>query len=418
MKAVKPFEEVVVEGKKLTALPALVDPHVHFRTPGDPHKEDWKTASFAALYGGVTTVFDMPNNKPSCTTVERLREKKKLIDAQLRAVNIPLRYGLYLGADPKHLAEISKAKDDAVGIKVFMGGSTGDLLVDAQGDLEEVFKRAADIDMVVAVHAEDEALLQEGKRLFAGRTDVAAHSEMRTPHLAAVAVERAINLSAKFGTKLYLLHLSTEEELKLVRAGKKAGLKIFAETTPHHLFLTTDDYVKWGTLVQMNPPLRAATHQKVLWEALIDGTIDTIGTDHAPHTLEEKNAPYGRAPSGIPGIDLLLPLLLNAVHEKRLTLQKMMELLHRNAMKLFNLPENEDYVLVDLGLQKEVNKEDIKTKCGWSPYIGKVLTGWPLYTSIDGKLFSHKRVQEKRQVKVHHKKLPATPFVTDLRDGG
>lgn len=388
----KPFTEVEIEGRKLLALPALCDPHVHFRAPGGSHKEDWKTASFAAIWGGVTTVCDMPNNSPSCTTIERLRAKKQLIDAELRSTGLPLRYGLYLGADAQHLSEISKAKGEACGIKVFMGGSTGDLLVDSQEALEEIFKRAADIDMVVAVHAEDETLLQRRMKEFQGG-DVTSHSIIRSPHVAAVAVERAIALSAKYGTRLYLLHLSTQGELDLVRKAKREGVPVFAETTPHHLFLTTEDYATLGTFVQMNPPLREPAEQKALWEALVDGTIDTIGTDHAPHTRAEKEQPYGKAPSGIPGIDLYLPLLLNAVHEKRLTLQRLVELVHTNPLKLFGFPATDDVVLVDLALKKRVVSSDIKTKCGWSPYEGRELVGWPLYTFIGGQCITHKRVE-------------------------
>ena len=391
-------QEIIIEGSHLTALPALVDPHVHFRTPGDAHKEDWKTAGFAAIYGGVTFVCDMPNNRPSITTIERLREKKKLIDAELKAVGIPLKYGLYLGADRDHLSEISKAKGEAVGIKVFMGGSTGDLLLDRDEDLDEVFKRAAEIDLLVAVHAEDEILLQKRKKEFANASDVAFHSIIRNEEVAKIAVEKAIRLSLKYGTRLYLLHLSTKEEIELVRWGKKAGAKIFAETTPHHLFLSTEDYPKYGTLIQMNPPIRDLHHRQALWEALVDGTLDTIGTDHAPHTLSEKKEPYGKAPSGIPGIDTLLPLLLNAVHEKRLTLQRLVELTRTNAMKMFEIPPNDDLVLVDFNLKKPIMEEDVKTKCGWSPYQGWEITGWPLYTLLNGQCFSHKRAWERQQL--------------------
>ncbi len=390
-------EEIEVDGSSWTALPALVDPHVHFRAPGDAHKEDWKTASIAAVYGGVTTVCDMPNNRPSCTTIERLVEKKQLIDAQLRAVGIPLHYGLYLGADAAHLAEISKAKGLACGIKVFMGGSTGDLLLDQQKDLEEVFKRASDIDMLVAVHAEDEEMLQQRKKEFGSHTDVSMHSTIRNVELACKAVERAINCALKYNTRLYLLHLSTKEEMDLVRKGKKAGAKIFAETTPHHLFLSTDDYATLGTLIQMNPPIRDKKNHPFLWEAISDGTIDTIGTDHAPHTLEEKKQPYGKAPSGIPGIDTVLPLLLNASSENKLSLKRLVELTRLNALKMFDFQDNNDLVLVDLSMEKTVTKEDLKTKCGWSPYLGRKLKGWPVATVIDGKWINHKRVQEKQR---------------------
>lgn len=379
----------------LTVLPALVDPHVHFRVPGGEHKEDWKTASIAALQSGVTYVLDMPNNNPSCNTVESLIAKKQIINAQLKAVGIDLSYGLYLGADRHHLGEISKAKGVACGIKVFMGCSTGDLLIERDEDLEEVFKRAADAEMIVAVHAEDECLLNQRKKEFAGVLDPSIHSVIRSKECAAIAVQKAINAAKKYGTTLYLLHLSTKEEMDLVRAAKKSGVKVFAETTPHHLFLSIDDYSKHGTFIQMNPPLRTKEDQVALWQAINDGTLDTIGTDHAPHTKEEKMQPYGKAPSGIPGIDTYLALLLNAVNEGKLTLQKLTELTRYNPMKIFNLPENNDVVLVDLNFEKELEIKDIKTKCGFSPYVGRKLKGWPFYTVLNGKLFNLRNFEGK-----------------------
>lgn len=377
-----------IDGSHLTAIPALIDPHVHFRAPGNAHKEDWKTASRAALQSGVTHVFDMPNNHPSCVTIERLIAKKRLIDAQLEEADIPLSYGLYLGADTNHLDEISKAQGVVAGVKVFMGGSTGDLLLDSQKDLLEVCRRAKESDLIVAVHAEDEKMLQARAKQYADATDFSIHSVIRSPEVAKVAVARAIEAAAKYDTTLYLLHLSSKAELELVRTAKRNHIKVVAEATPHHLFLTTHDYAKWGACVQMNPPLRSLEDQEALWEAVQDGTIDTIGTDHAPHTLAEKQLPFGKAPSGIPGIDTYLSLLLNAVHEKKLTLARVVELTRLNGMRLFKLPENEDLVLVDLNLKRPLELQDIKTKCGWSPYIGKLLQGYPIYTIMKGRLFN------------------------------
>lgn len=385
------------DAKGLTVLPALIDPHVHFRTPGGEHKEDWKTAGIAALQSGVTHVLDMPNNNPSCNTIESLLAKKQIINSQLRVVGIDLSYGLYLGADRHHLSEISKAKGVACGIKVFMGCSTGDLLIERDEDLHEVFKRAADSELIVAVHAEDECLLNHRKKEFSGILDPSIHSVIRSRKCALIAVEKAIAAAKKYGTTLYLLHLSTKEEMDLVREAKKSNIKVFAETTPHHLFLSSDDYAKHGTFVQMNPPLRTKEDQEALWKAINDGTLDTIGTDHAPHTKEEKLQPYGKAPSGIPGVDTYLTLLLNAVNEKKLTLQKLSELTRYNVMKIFNLPENDDVVLVDLTFEKELEEKDIKTKCGFSPYVGRKLKGWPFYTILNGKLFSLRNFEEKRK---------------------
>jgi dihydroorotase len=393
-------EEIFIDGSGLTILPALIDPHVHFRVPGGEHKEDWKSAAQAAVQSGVTTVFEMPNNVPPCVTLERLEEKKRLIDAQLASVNIPLRYRLYLGADQNHLEEISRLNDEnneAAGIKVFMGCSTGGLVVDSDDALEEVFNRAAERNRIVAVHAEDEKTLERNRKKYAGSLNPAVHSEIRSAECALIATEKAIELSAKYQTPLYLLHMSTKEELELVRQAKKNQIPVFAEVTTHHLFFTVDDYETFGTLVQMNPPLRRYDDQEALWEGIRDGTIDTIGTDHAPHTLEEKMKPYGQAPSGIPGIETLLPLMLDAVSKNKLSLSRLIELSRTNIEKIFKVPPNEDWVLVDLSLEKKILAENLKSKCGWSPYCGRKLRGWPIYTILNGRLFRGSAYKDLRE---------------------
>lgn len=381
------LHEQEIDGSHLTVLPALIDPHVHFRVPGAEHKEDWKSGALAAVRSGVTTVLDMPNNNPPCTTLERLHEKKRLIDAQLKAVDIPLRYGLYFGADKEHLDQIALAKAECPALKIFMGCSTGGLVIDTDAALDEAFRIASQAKLLVAVHAEDEAILIETRKKYAGATDPAMHSLIRPKEAAIRATEKALNLSAKYNTPLYILHLSTKEELELVRQAKKNGLPVFAEATTHHLFFTVDDYKEWKTLVQMNPPLRTHEDQEALWEGIADGTFDTIGTDHAPHTLQEKLRPFGEAPSGIPGIETLLPLMLDAVNQGRLTLKRLVELTRTNIEKIFSLPSNTDVVCVDRQLQKTVDERELKSKCGWTPYRGKKLTGWPIYTVCRGRLF-------------------------------
>ncbi len=383
----------------LTAIPALIDLHVHFRVPGGEKKEDWKSGAIAALHGGVTTVCDMPNNSPPCTTVEALIEKKKLIDAQLKSVDIPLRYGLYLGADKAHFDQIAAAAGQVVGLKVFMGCSTGGLVIDTDEALDEAFRLAGEANMLVAVHAEDEELLAKKRTEFAGATDPAAHSEMRPREAAIRATTKAIHLAKKHGVRLHILHMSTKEEVALVRSAKQEGITVTAEVTTHHLFLSVEDYAQFGTFVQMNPPLRTKEDQEALWEGIADGTIDTIGTDHAPHTVAEKERSFGEAPSGIPGVETLLPLLLDAVYHGRLTLERMIELTHTNPQKIFNLPPNDDIVLVDLERELTVTNEMIKSKCGWTPYRGRTLRGWPEYVILDGRAYSVTRrtAEEKQQ---------------------
>lgn len=381
--------------KPLLAIPAMIDPHVHFRVPGHEYKEDWKSASIAAFAGGITHVFDMPNNTPSITTVDLLLEKKKIIDQQLQATGLPLRYGLYLGATSEHLDEISKAHGIAIGVKIFMGGSTGDLLLDDKKALDEAFRRASDASLVVAVHAEDQKRLQMRKEEHSG-LDPSIHSVIRDPEAARIAVREAIELADKHRTKLYILHVSTQAEIDEIRAAKKRGVTVFAEATPHHLYLSTDDYKTLGSRALMNPPLRAPQDKEALWEALIDGTIDTIGTDHAPHTIEEKNLPYGKAPCGIPGIDLVLPLLLDAFAREKITLERLIALTSTNISRLFSLPPQKDVVIVDMN-EKQVEQSDIRSKCSWSPYLGWKLKGWPIFTIANGKVFSCRKTGKKEQ---------------------
>lgn len=372
----------------LTLLPALIDPHVHFRTPGWEYKEDWRTAALASVHGGYTTVFDMPNTQPPTITAELLREKKALIDSQLKEINIPLRYQLFFGADKNHLHEIAKVKNDVAGIKVFMGCSTGNLVIDDDESLHKVFALAAEHDLLVAVHAEDEQLMHiQKEKLLTNNNSYNIHSQIRNEEVATCAVAKAISLTKQYGTRLYILHTSTKGEMDLIRAAKKQGLPVFAEVCPHHLFLAETSYEKLNGKAVMNPPLRATHHHAALWEAIHDGTIDTVGSDHAPHTLSEKEKPYGACPSGVPGIETSLPLLLNAHHAKLLSLSEIVALTSGNAKKIFNLKNNDDVVLVDLNKEKVVDEKQLKTKCGWSPFAGMLLHGWPIYTILQGRVF-------------------------------
>lgn len=371
---------------KLTILPALIDPHVHFGVPGAEYKEDWKSAARAAIAGGVTTVIDMSNNKPYCTTKEKLEEKIRLIDQQLKEIEIPLRYNLYIGADPNHLDEIILSKPLIAGIKVYVGSSTGDLMSDEKA-LDRVFQIGAQLNLIVAVHAEDEKIIQENIKIHQASSDPSIHSKIRSRNAAIKATELAINLAEKYDTQLFLLHISTMEEIQLIKDARKKELLVYAEVSPHHLFLTELDYKKWGNKVKINPPLRTEKDQGALWEAIHEGVIDVIGSDHAPHTLEEKGRPYEQVPPGVPGVETLLPLLLNAFHEKKITLSQIIDLTRKNSEQIFRLEHNEDVVLVDLDKVQEVRDENLKTKCGWSPYSGKILKGWPVYTVLKGKVY-------------------------------
>ena len=278
----------IINGSKFLALPGLIDPHVHFRVPGMEHKEDWMHGARASFRGGYTTVFDMPNTKPATTTQERFLAKTKLIDSQIKQSKLPLRYKLFFGADKNNFHEIVKVKDQIVGLKVFMGASTGDLLMDDESSLHAIYAIAKAFDLPIALHAEDELIIRKNAEKYAKETDFKFHSIIRSVDAAVKAVELVIKLSKIYGVRSYLLHLSTKEELDLVRKAKADGIPIYAETCPHYLFLDNSMYSKLGGLAKMNPPLRNKAEQDYVWQAIKDGVIDTIGSDHAPHTDEEK----------------------------------------------------------------------------------------------------------------------------------
>jgi dihydroorotase len=372
---------------KLIGLPGLIDAHVHFRTPGAEEKENWISGAKAAIQGGVTTVFDMPNNTPSCVDPQSFSIKKSLIDQQLAACGIPLRYHLFLGADKDHIETMGQIRNKIIGIKVYMGSSTGGLVMNDPKDLDRTFELAAQHNLMVAVHAEDEGVLKERQAAYAHSSDPADHSKIRDRQAAIKATEQAISLAEKYNSQVYILHLSTKEELDLVRQAKKQQILVFAEVSPHHLFLNEDDYEKWDTKVQVNPPLRTEKDQEALWEGIHDKTVDSIGSDHAPHILSEKNQPFGKAPSGIPGVETTLPLLLNAVNQGKISLEHIVNLMRINPEQIYNLPHNNDFVLVDMEMEKILSDKMLKTKCGWSPYSGRTLKGWPIYTIVQNKIF-------------------------------
>jgi dihydroorotase len=381
-------ETTLVDAKKrYILLPALIDPHVHFRTPGAEYKEDWISAAKAAISGGVTRVFDMPNNNPPCVTEEALDNKIELIESQLAEAEIPLRYNLYFGANKDSLEELGRVKKKVIGLKIYMGSTTGGIVMDDREALSRAFRLAAQDDLIVAVHAEDERIMDENKRKYGASLDPSTHSKVRDREAAIKATKLAISLAEEYNTQLLICHLSTKEELDLVRDAKKNSLLVYAEVTPHHLFLSEDDYDNLKSLALVNPPLRTKGDQEALWKGIQDGTVDFIGSDHAPHTLEEKSKPYGQAPSGFPGIETTLPLLLNAYNEKKITLEKIVALTHINIEQIYGLDRNEDYVLVDPEIVKEVKMSGLKTKCGWSPYAGMHLKGWPIYTILKGKVY-------------------------------
>jgi len=376
-----------IMAKGLTLLPGVIDPQVHFREPGLEHKEDLFTASCACAKGGVTSFLEMPNTRPLTTTQAALDDKLSRA-AEKCLVN----YGFFIGATAENLPDLLSA-NPTPGIKVFMGSMHGQLLVDGEATLEAIFAAG---DRLIAVHAEDQARINQRRQEFAGMDDVAVHSQIQDNQAALLATQLALKLSNKYQRRLHILHLSTGEEAELLRQEKPSW--VTAEVTPQHLLLNTSAYEKIGSLAQMNPPLRAPRDNEILWQALLDGVIDFIATDHAPHTLAEKAQDYPNTPSGMPGVETSLPLMLTQAVQGRCTVAQVANWMSAAVAKAYKIPNkgkiapgfDADLVLVDLDNYRLVVREEMVTKCGWSPFEGWNLTGWPVVTVVGGKVVFEK----------------------------
>jgi len=384
-------EEVIdAQGKLL--LPGVIDTHVHFREPGKEYKEDLASGSRAAARGGVTSFLEMPNTEPP--TVDQATLDFKLARAAQSCV---VNYGFFIGATPTNLDAVNSAAPVA-GIKVFMGCSTGGLLVDKDEDLERIF---ANGERLIAVHAEDETRMHARRQLFADRRDSAVHSEIRDNLCALRATERALAFSKRHRRPLHILHLSTHEEVELLRRDKPAWVK--AEVIPNHLFLNSKDYERLGNRAQMNPPIRAPADNAALWQALRDGIIDFIGTDHAPHTLAEKDLEYPNAPSGMPGVETSLPLMLTHMTAGKCTLAEIQRWMCSAPAEHYGIPNkgklvegwDADLTLVDIHHSLPVRNHELFTKAKWSPYEGWNLVGWPQCTVVGGRIvFEHGKIRD------------------------
>ncbi|MBI2314833.1 amidohydrolase family protein [Candidatus Daviesbacteria bacterium] len=323
---------------KLIKLPGLIDPHVHLREPGATQKEDFVTGTKAAIAGGYTLVLDMPNNPIPTISPETLQGKKDLANSRVYAD-----VGFHFGASSKSIQYFEVIKDQVFGLKVYMNPTTGDLLMQDDQVLEKVFS-AWPKDKPLMVHAEGDTL------------------------------QKALGLAKKFSNKLHVCHISLKQEVELIKQAKEAGLNISCEVTCHHLFLTDQDKEKLGSFGMMKPPLESSDDQQTLWQGITDGTIDMIGSDHAPHTKEEK---LGKKPAfGVPGLETSLPLLLTAVGDSKLTIDRVIELTYTNPQKIFNTPVQENtFVEVDLEESYTITNESLQTKCGWTPFVGREITG-------------------------------------------
>ena len=379
----------------LVALPGMVDPHVHFRDPGQTQKEDFYSGTASALAGGTTTILDMPNNVPPVSSIARLKEKVAL--AKKKAV---CDYGLYFGAAPQNQEVAAEAvKNPAVcGVKVYLGSSTGDLLVEHLADFE---KHLATLPATfpVCVHAEDDHEIRKlteeyKKRDSKGKVDY--HNIIRSPITAAISAEAACDAASKAHRGVHLCHASTKAELDIVATYKNGGVPVTIEVCTHHLFLTEHDARALGNYGKVNPPLRSRVDMAAVWDELSKARspIDCIASDHAPHTRKEKEQDYWQAPSGVPGVQMRVPLMLDAANRNLLSLAQMVRYCATNPARIFGLSTkgvlaggfDADIVLIDLKKERTVRAEDQLSKCGWTPFEGRKLHGSIEKTILGGRL--------------------------------
>lgn len=376
----------IINAENLLIFPGFIDCHVHFREPGLTHKADMKSESASALAGGVTTVCEMPNTIPPTVTVEAFADKVK------RASSCPIDIRFFFGATKReHIAELHRLftdsslgdlKNRCSGIKIFFDHSTGDQGADV-AVIEHAFETCAELNIVSVCHCEDAKMNDECKKKYEGSKQLEDHSKMRPPESEEKAIKQAIELCSEHGNKLHIAHISTAQGVALVREAKKQGLPVTCEVTPHHLLFSVEDYAKHGGYVKMNPPLRTKEHVEALWAGIKDGTIDCVSTDHAPHTTQDKIADeITKIASGIPGVETMIPLMLEAVSNKQLAMNDVYRLCFVNPNRIFSLGkkgitegEHADIVLIDPKAKWTIAAKNLHSRCGWTPYDGREVTG-------------------------------------------
>jgi dihydroorotase (multifunctional complex type) len=350
-------------------LPGVIDVHVHVRDLEQSYKEDWASLGRAALSGGVTTVFAMPNTQPPLDSVERMRDYRRR--AQISSVNAYV-YGAITKENLQSLDDLAPHVD---AFKLYLGETTGQLVISDKKLHREVFKIVTQTEKILTVHA------QRG----GDPTEVTRHE--------ADDILYVLDLAAAYETKLHLAHVTTQRAVEAILEAKKSKIDVSFETCPHYLYFTAKDREERGAWLKMNPPLATEEDREFLWWALGKGLIDIIATDHAPHTIEEKSVGYERAPAGVPGVEFLLPLLFDAVNADKISLARLVEVCCRNPAQRFGLPKGEiavgldaDLVVVDPDIKKTITREAVQSKCGWSPYEGMTLRGWPVMVVVRGRL--------------------------------
>jgi dihydroorotase len=370
----------------LTVLPGVIDTQVHLREPGMEHKEDLASGTAAAALGGVTAVCEMPNTRPPTTTAEALADK--LARAEGRAW---VDHAFFIGAAPDNIDQLDQLErlPGCAGVKLFMGSSTGSLLVDDEGALARALAHGR---RRMAVHAEDEARLQQRRGLVENGAAPLMHPEWRDVETAVLATRRLLRLAGEHGRRVHVLHVTTGEEMALLADHKDLAT---VEVTPQHLTLSAPEcYERLGTYAQMNPPIRDEAQRLALWRAVDQGVVDVVGSDHAPHSHDEKAKPYPQSPSGMPGVQTLVPILLDHVAAGRLSLERFIDLTSAGAARIYGMigkgrlavGYDADFTVVDLNARRRIDNQWIASKCGWTPFDGVTVTGWPIATIIRGRV--------------------------------
>ncbi|HXS05731.1 MAG TPA: dihydroorotase [Rhizomicrobium sp.] len=373
----------IFEAKGLHVLPGAIDSQVHFREPGNEHKEDLETGSRAAILGGVTGVFEMPNTSPPTTSRAAIEDKLACAKDRMHCD-----YAFYVGATPANVGALAELErlPGVCGVKAFLGSSTGSLLLNHPEDILAALKAG---HRRMAVHSEDEDRLV-ARKSFAERGKPWTHPVWRDAEAARTSTERVLGLAKQAGRRLHVLHVTTGDEIPLLAAAKDFAT---AETTPQHLTLSAPEcYERLGAYAQMNPPIRDESHRQALWKAVRDGVIDVIGSDHAPHTREEKEKTYPDTPSGMPGVQTLVTILLDHVNKGNLTLERFVDLTASGPQRIFGLAGkgriargyDADFTIVDMGLTRTIENKWIATRSGWTPFDGMKTKGWAVAAVLRG----------------------------------
>ena len=378
--------EEIIDCTNLLVFPGLIDTQCHFREPGGEHKETLETGTLSAALGGVTGIFEMPNTNPLTITPEAMEFKlKKAHETSY------VDFAFYFGGTAEYADHLSEWEniDGVCGIKIFMGASNGDLLSATDEEIDAIVSNGK---RVIAVHAEDESIMNENKVTILGDSnDVAMHYKWRSEESCFNATKRIVSIAKKYSRKVHILHITTAQEMAFLKANKDIAS---AEVLANHLTLHAPDcYDMFGTLAQQNPPIREKHHQNALWAAVADGTVDIVASDHAPHTLDEKSGTYPNTPSGTPGVQTLIPIMLNHVHEGRLSYERLVDLMAYGPYRIHKIKNkclirkgfNADFTVVDPKAEHIISNAEQASKSGWTPYDGKKVIGFPTMTIIGGK---------------------------------